>query len=500
MLAASDKLATPLLPPLPLVALAARVWNTSALLHATLSLDLAALEAQAQRGPGGLPSLLRLLVQRGQAARRLWLHSEGAQLRMSHMLCLLSPQLQSAYLGAGAPPDSCQLLLPRFPALRSLDLPAAACSASTVLAGFAQLEELTLREGAPPALLSSMAGLPRLRLLSLTVTDEAGIPHRELGALRGLEELHLYLAPSGPAHFDFQPGALAALRRLRCVLLLAPSSLCEALTLGPGLPRLESLRELQVESRVDRLPSDLWACQHLTRLDLDLRGSAALPPAPAAGPACNAAALLPSLQELRLVRCRLPGGALPLAVCQLSGLRRLEVQRCGLTSGCIQPGLPPRFSQLSQLTHLSLAGNSLSSIAPLAPLPALCHLDVSANPLTWLPPGPYLDSLETLLLSATSITVVPPVLCAAGQLEVLDLSGLPGLEVSLQDVRSTLARMPRLSLLLLGKQSAYPGAVPGAPLGLEWRTPSVAALVALGQALPHLQVDFEHTAAEFVGI
>lgn len=86
------------------------------------------------------------------------------------------------------------------------------------------------------------------------------------------------------------------------------------------------------------------------------------------------------------------------------------------------------------------------------------------------------------------IAQVPPVLCAASRLEVLDLSGLPGLEVALRDVRCTLARMPRLSLLLLGKQAACPGAAPGGPLGLEWRTPSVAALVALGQALPHLQV------------
>lgn len=79
-------------------------------------------------------------------------------------------------------------------------------------------------------------------------------------------------------------------------------------------------------------------------------------------------------------------------------------------------------------------------------------------------------------------------LAAACRLEVLDLSGLPGLQVSLGDVRCTLARMPRLSLLLLGKQAACPGMPPGGPPGLEWRTPSVAALVALGQALPHLQV------------
>ncbi len=140
---------------------------------------------------------------------------------------------------------------------------------------------------------SSLAGLPLLRLLSLTIAGEA-VPHRELGALHRLEELHVYLAPSTPARFDFQPGkmlaqgpwppglpavlrlhafsprrssalparparmylpppsvlrpagSLAALRRLRCVLLIATSSLCEALTVGPGLAGLPSLQELQV--------------------------------------------------------------------------------------------------------------------------------------------------------------------------------------------------------------------------------------------------------------
>lgn len=86
-------------------------------------------------------------------------------------------------------------------------------------------------------------------------------------------------------------------------------------------------------------------------------------------------------------------------------------------------------------------------------------------------------------------------LAEAASLEVLDLSSNPGLELSRHDVEATLSRMPRLSLLLLGKQAALglpPGAVgvgaAGAAGSLEWRTPSVAALVALGQALPQLQV------------
>lgn len=85
-------------------------------------------------------------------------------------------------------------------------------------------------------------------------------------------------------------------------------------------------------------------------------------------------------------------------------------------------------------------------------------------------------------------------LADAARLEVVDLSSNPALELSRHDVEAVLSRMPRLSLLLLGKQAALdlpPGATvtgAGMPGGLEWRTPSVAALVALGQALPHLQV------------
>ena len=103
---------------------------------------------------------------------------------------------------------------------------------------------------------------------------------------------------------------------------------------------------LQVDSRVESLPADLWACPHLTRLDLDLKGSAALP-----APAAHGAPCLPALQELRLARCRLAGGALPEAVCQLSGLRRLEVVKCGLASCCTSAsaGLPPQFSRLCNL-------------------------------------------------------------------------------------------------------------------------------------------------------
>lgn len=175
-----------------------RVWNSSALLHGTLSLDLHRLEAQLC-GPADEASLLRLLAQRGAAARRLWLHREGSQhLRMAAVLRLVSPQLQAvsagctgwrarllllqlrqlwvlqpdrpvplprclpvsparpptpaqAYLGLGAPADALAHLR-RFIALRSLDLPAAAY-AEGQLSGFTQLEELTLREGVSQGLL-----------------------------------------------------------------------------------------------------------------------------------------------------------------------------------------------------------------------------------------------------------------------------------------------------------------------------------------------------------
>ena len=95
---------------------------------------------------------------------------------------------------------------------------------------------------------------------------------------------------------------------------------------------------------------------------------------------------------------------------------------------------------------------------------------------------------------------VPSVLAGASSLEVLDLSGNVGLELSRRNVHATLVRMPALSLLLLGKHAALGTPPAAAAAGSEWSTPSVAALVALGQALPQLQIDFSHTAAEYEGI
>jgi hypothetical protein len=160
--------------------------------------------------------------------------------------------------------------------------------------------------------------------------------------------------------------------------------------------------------------------------------------------------------------------------------------------------------------HLSLEANTLCTLpSGVAALPALRHLDLSCNALAWLPQGPYLRRLETLILSANRLAVVPPVLCGAPALEVLDLSSNPSLELCRADVDATLARVPRLALLCLGKQAASTLGMPAlgggigaaaAAEGLEWRTPSVAALVALGQALPSLQIDFERTAKEYEGI
>lgn len=75
-----------------------RVFQTSSVLHGTLNLDLRRLEGQ-MRGPEDAAALRRLLELRGQAARRLWLHSAGSQLCMADVLRLLSPQLQAVSLG-----------------------------------------------------------------------------------------------------------------------------------------------------------------------------------------------------------------------------------------------------------------------------------------------------------------------------------------------------------------------------------------------------------------
>jgi hypothetical protein len=142
---------------------------------------------------------------------------------------------------------------------------------------------------------------------------------------------------------------------------------------------------LQVESRAECLPADLWACQHLTRLDLDLKGAAAL-----AVPAAHGAPCLPALQELRLARCRLPGGALPEAVCQLSGLRRLEVVKCGMASCCTSAsaGLPPQFSRLCNLVSGRRARCLLQGCVPCAALHCMpaCPVRMQQHPPVFTQP------------------------------------------------------------------------------------------------------------------
>jgi hypothetical protein len=72
-----------------------RVYNTSQLIHGTFNLNLQQIEAQLGGRPGDLAALLRLLGQRGQAGRRLWLQNEGNILSMEAVLNLVSPRLQA---------------------------------------------------------------------------------------------------------------------------------------------------------------------------------------------------------------------------------------------------------------------------------------------------------------------------------------------------------------------------------------------------------------------
>ena len=180
---------------------------------------------------------------------------------------------------------------------------------------------------------------------------------------------------------------------------------------------------------------------------------------------------------------------------------RANRQPASTPSASVRPPPPPRLPACPQ-ERLSLEGNALCTLPPaLTALCALRHLDLTANQLAWLPPGPYLRRLEALLLSGNRLAQVPPVLAAAGACEVLDLSANPALELSRHDVDATLARMPRLALLLLGKGgmegglglAPHPHGAAPAAAEWQWRTASVASLVALAQALPGLQIDFEHS-------
>ncbi len=91
-------------------------------------------------------------------------------------------------------------------------------------------------------------------------------------------------------------GAYPALLLLLPLIPLRPFIL---LSFHPCAPQ-----DLQVRCRAECLPSDLWACGSLTRLDLELKqqqgssGSVAPP----------AGTSMPGLRELRLAKCRWAAG------------------------------------------------------------------------------------------------------------------------------------------------------------------------------------------------
>ncbi|GAB4818951.1 hypothetical protein N2152v2_005997 [Parachlorella kessleri] len=479
-----------------------RLWNTSQLRWATLNLDPAALQRRLETLPAeeqdaALAALLRVLCMRAQATTRLWLHSNSPQLLpLAQLLELVSPHLQQVFIGQVA----CRSTLPllqRFSHLRALDIPACAYehieweAEAHLLTDFIGLQELTLRDGGlSNALLGVVAQLRGLKLLSVATAEP--LPsrfHLEVGKLVSLEELDLYFVPAF-AHrlFEVLPVAFRGLTRLRTLYILAPNPLKEHVFIGPGLADLPALQDLQIRCQLEQVPSDLWMCGQLTKLDLEPRqqqGGSMGVVSPPSG------IHMPALQDLRMARCRFPGATLPLPFCDLAGLTRLAVMHCGLGGDATAPGLPLQFTCLSRLASLSLEGNGLTSVPPgLVAVSTLRVLDLSCNSLTSLPPGPYLSTLELLSISWNCFVRVPAMLCCAHACEVLDLSLNPQLELSRADVEDTLLRMPRLGLLLLGKW-------PGCTAALNWRTDSVAALVCLAQQRPHLEVDFEHTAAEY---
>lgn len=102
-----------------------------------------------------------------------------------------------------------------------------------------------------------------------------------------------------------------------------------------------------------------------------------------------------------------------------TNLTKLVIHRAGYYDDGITSVEPLR--NLTQLTHLDLAGQSISELEPLAGLVNLTYLDLSRNDADWIAPLENLTAMKTLLLAHNRVWSIVPVEGMA-DLEVLDVT------------------------------------------------------------------------------
>ncbi|KAL4444090.1 hypothetical protein ABPG75_011827 [Micractinium tetrahymenae] len=320
----------------------------------------------------------------------------------------------------------------------------------------------------PAELWASVARMPRLADLSVTVNTLADEEPCRIGSTAW--------------------AALAActqLSRLRLEhTLMAAYEGHDAgeIRLSGGIAALTSLRSFSIEGPVFNL-GDLWAHPTLTHLSLNGFGVwEVFPEAP-----------LPALKRLRLDALYSEMTVVPHSLWQLAGLA--SVQLFNDNRGHDWEPLLAGLQQLPNLASLHMAYCRFEADtvpASLRRIAGLQALNLSSTHISFLPPGPYLGSLHTLMLGENKLTRVPPSLCQATALQVLDLSphwnperNQPGLSVDAAGL-ATLVRLHSLRLLAAPDSPAtmlplcaLACALPGLLLSVSTRCTSLDRLPAL---------------------
>jgi Leucine-rich repeat (LRR) protein len=282
------------------------------------------------------------------------------------------------------------------------------------------LEELSLSiygPDAPPVGLSALAGLSKLRKLSL-----AG-PFVLDGLFGGLALERLQLSRLPLANLQ-EVGKEEGLRDLRLVQV--------PITSLAGIETLRALSSLHIEKN-GRL-SNLTPLERLSGLEeLELQGLPALTSLFGLEPHTGLRSLFTSevpLSSLVPLAAAEQLESLNVGTSRLLDLQGLE-DKPALTNVTVTDASLTELSPLTdlpRLSYVSLARNRIEDLTPLTSCPALSHLDVSKNAVASLAPVAAMRSLQTLEASGNALTTIDAQLPASLKVLLLAGNGLSSLE------------------------------------------------------------------------